>query len=225
MIEPPTQTKRRGYEAVPADCQGQTITMSDTLSVRADFLGDEAFWDKFVAGSGGRRCDELLEFAQGIRNADYVFPDHKAVVELKTLETDPTDDERLSADILDSTDPRLILNAKFRLRFKKLLGSANAQIKETMGLMNSEYFGVFVLVNNSFAEITAADATDIINRELLNPSRFHSVHICIYIPKRLSMIDGREALPIGMMLSPHAREESIRFGGAFMNSLIDFVYG
>lgn len=219
---------------VPVDCVGADLAVSTISEARETRFGDESFWDRFIQSVDGLRCDENLPIPAGQRSADYIFLNHAMIIELKTLESDPFENDSLRSKLIDDSESRTdqgnIDIARrayvdhFHSRIKKVISSANDQIKSTLKIVNdSRYGSMIVIVDNAFYDIELNDATGCIERILADKSSFRSIDGCIYIPANMALIDGAKSLPIGLIVGNHATERTIRFGGAFMNSLIDFM--
>ena len=130
---------------------------------------DENTFNAFVVSVGGQRIDTLhpkLTFL----NADYIFPDEKIIIELKTLETEVqnTDQFREKMGIVHrklhanykkaplSLDPNVsaeYLKAfieLFRAPLARIVKKANSQIKSTkQNLDYADYQGILLLINDS----------------------------------------------------------------------------
>lgn len=222
------------YDPVPVDCNGANLSVSTISEARETRFGDEGFWDRFIGSVDGLRCDEILPIPHGQRSADYIFQNHAMIIELKTLESDPFENDSLRSKLTDNSESGVngsqIDNARrayvshFHGRLKKIISSANEQIKSTLKIINDDRYGsLVVVVDNAFYDIELDDATGCIDRILTDKSSFRSIDGCIYIPANMAIIDGAKSLPIGLIVGNHATERTIRFGGAFMNSLIDFM--
>lgn len=126
-------------------------------------IADEPHWNKFVLTAGGEPVGPHIK-RQGIRNADYMFPTAKVIVELKVLQTEFAHsketlqkvDELIAKypdmDPDDRTKPlRRELLMLLRKPLQRMINSANRQIKETkqeLGL--ADWSGITVCVNDGF---------------------------------------------------------------------------
>jgi hypothetical protein len=235
----PTHPKQDSYSdtipvQVPRECVGAELTFKKTIRMRESCFSDENFWDRFIAANDGFRCDEKLSVPEGIRSADYIFFKSKIIVELKSIEADPLDNndvllkmQNVDLDqtiMLQNEQAKEIYVAYFHKRLKKIISSANQQIRESIKVVNDpSYRGIVVVVDSAFDAIDIHEAGKCFSRILGNESTYSSLDCCIYLPSRYAILDGVETLPIGMFLGLNATEHGVRFGGAFMNSVIDFM--
>lgn len=122
------------------------LSEDDLAEMKA--CANEKTFDAFVESVGGKRIDALhpnLTFP----NADYIFPDDKVIIELKTLETEVQNSDQFRAKVtvvnrklfakykktplsLDSTVSLEYLKAfieLFRPPLARIIKKANSQIK------------------------------------------------------------------------------------------------
>lgn len=126
-------------------------------------IADEPHWNKFVLTAGGEPVAPYIK-RQGVKNADYMFPASKVIVELKILQTEFAHTkqmlERVEAliakfpepDLDDKSHPlRRELLLLLRKPLQRIINTANRQIKETkreLGL--NDWKGIIVCVNDGF---------------------------------------------------------------------------
>jgi hypothetical protein len=123
-------------------------------------VADEEHWVKFISRVGGELVAPYIK-RQGVKNADFMFPEARVIVELKVVITELAHSEQMLAkvDTLSArfpdglSDPRLQreLFSLLRNPLNRILKSANRQIRETkqyMGLVG--WRGLIVLVNDGF---------------------------------------------------------------------------
>lgn len=123
-------------------------------------IADEEHWVQFIPRVGGELVAPHIK-RPGVKNADFMFPDARVVLELKVVVTELAHSEQmlarveaLSARFPDGlSDPRLQreLFSILRVPLKRILKTANRQIRETkqeLGLLG--WRGLIVLVNDGF---------------------------------------------------------------------------
>ena len=64
------------------------------------YLEVEPFFDEVISRAGGYRVDNLIPRHRTFDNSDYYFESEGVFVELKVLEPDPEEDQRLSARLV-----------------------------------------------------------------------------------------------------------------------------
>lgn len=171
---------------------------------------DENTFNDFVESVGGQRIDTLhpkLNFP----NADYVFPDEKVIIELKTLETEVqnTDQFREKMGIVHrklyakyrktplALDPKVTAEylkafiELFRAPLARIVKKANSQIKSTKQNLNyADYQGILLLVNDSLKELPPRLILATLAR-ILNGSS-SSIRAMIYLTNHYVVIPGDE---------------------------------
>lgn len=123
-------------------------------------VADEEHWVQFVPRVGGELVAPHIK-QQGVKNADFMFPDARVVIELKVVVTELAHSEQMLAkvDALSArypdglADPGLEseLFSILRAPLKRIIKTANRQIRETkqyLGLVG--WRGLIVLVNDGF---------------------------------------------------------------------------
>jgi hypothetical protein len=126
-------------------------------------VADELHWSKFVLTAGGEPVGPHIK-RQGIKNADFMFPNAKVLIELKVLQTEFAHtkqtlqkvDELIAKypgmDPDDRTRPlRRELLLLLRKPLQRVINTANRQIKETkqeLGL--TDWSGITVCINDGF---------------------------------------------------------------------------
>lgn len=126
-------------------------------------IADEPNWNRFVLTAGGEPVGLHIK-RQGIKNADYIFPTAKVIVELKILQTEFAHtkqtlqkvDELIAkypgVDPDDRTKPlRRELLLLLRKPLQRIINTANRQLKETkqeLGL--ADWNGITVCINDGF---------------------------------------------------------------------------
>ena len=123
-------------------------------------IADEEHWVQFISRVGGELVAPFIK-RQGIKNADFMFPGARVVLELKVVVTELAH----SAQMLAKLDALLVqfpdgfsdlrlqreLFSMLRAPLKRILKTANRQIRETkqeLGLVG--WRGLIVLVNDGF---------------------------------------------------------------------------
>jgi hypothetical protein len=123
-------------------------------------VADEEHWIQFIPRVGGELVGPHIK-QQGVKNADFMFPDARVVIELKVVVTELAHSEQMLAKV-DAllarfpdglSDPGLEreLFSILRVPLKRILKTANRQIRETkqyLGLVG--WRGLIVLVNDGF---------------------------------------------------------------------------
>src|SRR4051812_35944937 len=61
-------------------------------------IADETHWNEFVLRAGGELVSPHIK-RQGIKNADYMFPDSKVIIELKILQTEFSRTEQMLSKV------------------------------------------------------------------------------------------------------------------------------
>lgn len=141
--------------------EGESDGNLDYAQLRS--IADEAHWNDFVPLAGGKLVAPLIT-RQGVKNADYLFPEARVVAELKVLETEFGHSPQALvkvADLLklypgiDPDDPTKPLRAELlkvlRAPLQRIVNKANRQIKETkqeLGLIG--WRGIIIIVNDGF---------------------------------------------------------------------------
>lgn len=126
-------------------------------------IADETHWNEFVPLANGKLVGPLIK-RQGVKNADYLFPDARVIAELKVLETEFTHTPQVLAKVKelfrrypdidpdDRTQPlRTELIKVLRAPLQRIINKANRQIKETkleLGLLR--WRGIIIIVNDGF---------------------------------------------------------------------------
>ena len=171
---------------------------------------DEATFNLFVERFGGRRID-AIHHALEVQNADYVFPEDKVIIELKTIETEIHNTDQFR-------EKMTVLNRRILARFKKgplsldpvvqrewlkgfvdlyrppiarLIKKANAQIKSTsQNLGYADYKGVLLLVNDGLKELPPRLMLPTLGRVLTGSCS--SIRAVIYLTNHYVIIPGDE---------------------------------
>lgn len=155
----------------------------------------EALFDEFINTVGGERVSEFVGKSPKFENADYIFEEHKIIIELKEIQTEYDKPEiiynhlhkllnRLSNEeanklheSLDSQEQFLNLPEWFKIDFNKyfrpqvsrVLKKANLQIKTTKEHFKiSKNNGVLFLVNDYFTGVNPLMFMAIISEILLH---------------------------------------------------------
>ncbi|WP_056294744.1 hypothetical protein [Afipia sp. Root123D2] len=126
-------------------------------------IADEKHWNKFVPTAGGELVAPRIK-RQGVKNADYIFPHAKVVVEHKLLQTEFAHSKEILKKVDDliaqypdgqpDTANPVLRDGLIDLLVKplqRIVNSANRQIKETkaeLGLTN--WSGILLCVNDGF---------------------------------------------------------------------------
>jgi len=168
----------------------------------------EANWDEFVSQVGGYKVSDRFPRAE-FENADYVFPVHKVIVELKIIENeiDKTQQFRQKADALWrrlsnehgrtplSLDPKITAEylreflSLFRAPIARIAKKANKQIKSTkLHLALQDHSGVWLLVNDNLRELAPKPMLHTLCRILNGSSK--SVDACIYLTNHYVITPG-----------------------------------
>jgi hypothetical protein len=132
-------------------------------------IADEPHWNTFVQTHGGQLVAPMIK-REGVKNADYLFPDARVIAELKILETEFAHSKEMleKADKLaakypgvDPDDPSQPLRRELlrllRNPLQRIINKANRQIKETkaeLGLV--DWRGVLICVNDNFRGVPPA---------------------------------------------------------------------
>lgn len=168
----------------------------------------EPNWDLFVEKAGGYKVSNRYPRAD-FENADYVFPDHKVIIELKIIENeiDKTDQFRqkaaaLSARLFEkhgktplSLDPKVTADflkgflGLFRAPIARIAKKANSQIKSTKANLGlDDYQGVWLLVNDNLKELAPGPMLHTLGRILNGSNR--SLEACIYLTNHYVTFPG-----------------------------------
>ncbi|MGF7151458.1 hypothetical protein FHS96_005124 [Sphingomonas zeicaulis] len=126
-------------------------------------IADEKHWVEFIPRVGGELVAPHIK-RQGVKNADFMFPYSRVVLELKVVVTELAHSEQMLAKVDAAfaqfpgglSDPYLQreLFSILRVPLKRILKTANRQIRETkqeLGLVG--WRGLIVLVNDGFRGI------------------------------------------------------------------------
>ena len=171
---------------------------------------DELTFNSFVGRVGGLRLDTLHPSPE-VQNADYIFPEDKVIIELKTLETEigNTDQFREKMTVVNrrlwkkygktplSLDPEVsaaYLKAFIELHrapIARIVKKANAQIKSTKQNFGYDgYKGILLLINDGFRELPPRLMLATLGR-ILNGS-CSSIRAVIYLTNHYVVIPGDE---------------------------------
>ena len=125
-------------------------------------IADEPHWNKFVLTAGGGLVSPHIK-RQGVKNADYMFPAAKVIVELKVLQTEFARTKQMLFKVeelarypgIDPDNQTLPLRRELLLLLRKplqrIVNTANRQLKETkreLGL--TDWSGIIVCINDGF---------------------------------------------------------------------------
>ncbi len=170
----------------------------------------EANWDNFVEKVGGFKVSDRHPNPD-FQNADYVFPEHKVILELKIIENEIDKTEQF-VEKMNALSRRLqakygktplsmdpIVTAAylkgfielFRAPLARVAKKANRQIKSTKPHLGMEEFkGVWLLVNNNLKELPPNLMLGTLGR-ILNGA-YSSVDACIYLTNHYVFFPGDE---------------------------------
>ena len=178
----------------------------------AEFNGfaNELTFNAFVERVGGLRIDTLHPNLD-VQNADYIFPDEKVIVELKTIETEVgnTDQFREKMSVINRRlfakhkKTPLAFDSKvtaeylkgfidlYRAPLARIVKKANAQIKSTKhNLGYADHQGVILIINDRLRELPPRFMLATLAR-ILNGSN-SSIRAMIYLTNHYVVIPGDE---------------------------------
>ena len=155
---------------------------------------------------GGKRPVELMQFQPGTNNADFIFANQKVVAELKSLDEDKINDERViekvSALYLSELEnghapvvvfgearmttagfnPEYVEGIKdiYKTPVRNAVKKANQQIRDTKKVLGDEaYKGLLIVANNNHSALDPWHAHFILC-EILRKEEFRSINTAIY---------------------------------------------
>ena len=134
-------------------------------------IADELTLDRFIKKLGGQKVSEIIP-AASFENADYLFPQQKVIIELKTLESEFGDTNEFKSKLAALTErfaregklgggsflgkpyPQEFVRAfidLFRPPLARIAKKANRQIRQTKMQLNlGDARGVLLCVNDEF---------------------------------------------------------------------------
>jgi hypothetical protein len=156
-------------------------------------VADEAHWNEFVVSAGGELVAPLIR-RDGVKNADYLFRNHKILAELKVLETEFFHSKELLARFetisrnyygIDQHDPAYPLQQQEIIKelnkpLQRIIKKANRQIKSTkieLGL--PDYRGVLIVVNDGFRGVRPGLVVGLIGN-ILSGTSYKSIDAVVY---------------------------------------------
>lgn len=149
---------------------------------------DEPHWQEFIVQAGGELVAPLIT-RQGVKNADFLFREHRVVAELKILETEFLENENIAAKVTqafaaqeaDKSYPlERELERIFKAPLQRIINKANRQIKETkreLGLTG--WRGVLIVVNDGFRGLPPGQVMGLC-ASILNGKSYSSCDAFIY---------------------------------------------
>lgn len=171
---------------------------------------DEPTFNTFVERMGGHRIDTLHP-APDVQNADYIFPQEKIIIELKTLETEVgnTDQFREKMTVINrrlyakykktplSLDPEVTAEylkafiELYRAPIARIIKKANAQIKSTkQNFGYDDYQGILLLINDGLKELPPRPMLATLGRILKGSCS--SIRAVVYLTNHYVIIPGDE---------------------------------
>lgn len=155
-------------------------------------IADEPHWNKFVLTAGGELVSPRIKH-QGVKNADYMFPAAKVIVELKVLQTEFARTKEMLFKVeeliakypsVDPDDRTLPLRRELLLLLRKplqrIINTANRQLKETkreLGL--ADWNGIIVCVNDGFRSAPPHLVFDLLT-QVLSQTSYSNTDALIY---------------------------------------------
>jgi hypothetical protein len=171
---------------------------------------NELTFNAFVEHLGGHRIDSLHP-SPDVQNADYIFPQNKIIIELKTIENEvgSTEQFRQKVTVVHrklykkykktplSLDPEVsaeYLKAfieLYRAPIARIVKRANAQIKSTkQNFGYDEYQGILLMVNDGLRELPPRLMLGTLGR-ILNGA-YSSIRAVVYLTNHYVIIPGDE---------------------------------
>lgn len=191
------------------DANGVQWLSEDELAQFKSCANEPAF-NAFVEYLGGHRIDSLHP-SPDVLNADYIFPQHKVIIELKTIENEVGDTEQFRQKMTVvhrkiykkykktplSLDPEVSVEylkafiELYRAPIARIVKKANAQIKSTkQNFGYDEYHGILLLVNDGLKELPPRLMLGMLGR-ILNGA-YSSVRTVIYLTNHYIIFPGDE---------------------------------
>lgn len=172
-------------------------------------VADEPHWIEFVQGVGGALVAPLIT-RQGVKNADFIFPAYKTIVEMKIIESEIGLDNNMKERIYKISEkydsiPQNVAWPKFENEISEILikplrrivTKANQQIKQTKIELNlPAYSGIILLVNDNTRSIDANLMINIVAKAMLR-GNFGSTNAVIYLTNHYVAVKGH---PIASLL-------------------------
>ncbi len=129
-------------------------------------IADETHWNAFVPTAGGELVAPRIK-RKGVRNADYMFPDSKVIIEHKLLQTEFAHSKEVLArvdaliaqypDSLQGEEPPALHRGLLEVLSKplqRIVNSANQQIKQTKAELGlADWSGILLCVNDGFRAV------------------------------------------------------------------------
>lgn len=178
----------------------------------------EAEFDAAVASMGGKRLSEYVGQAPTFENADYIFPEHKVIAELKCLDEDKINDERIIEkaselyirELKAGRAPEIIFGTVrgttegyseeythaianlYRTPVQFLLKKANSQIKSTRDhLQAGDHIGLVIVANNRHSALDPVNGAHLIGELLNQQTRYNGINGAVYFNADQRVIDPR----------------------------------
>ncbi|WP_313078378.1 hypothetical protein [Agrobacterium pusense] len=192
-------------------------------------VSDEKNFDIVVERFGGERIDALIK-RKGVKQADYLFRQHRVVAEHKFLETEfgHTPEAEAKVDAIFSRHPPddngeyppemfTELRGVLRAPLQRIIKKANTQIRDTkqeLALVGFE--GVLLLVNDNFRSPPPAFVIGLTS-DILSQGLYKSIRAIVYITNHfVELPDHPDALLLWVpMYSPVASESLVSFINSF----------
>ena len=209
-------------------------------------IADEPTIDQFVDSIGGTRLTELFP-RPTFQNADYYLSEHRAVIELKILETELTRGKEFGSKrdaliekfvrehgmrgpMLGQPWPVDFVQEFYRLfrpALARIAKKANRQLKETKAVLSAAghnpEFGILLCVNDNLRSVPPAVVMGLFGDVLANA--YSSVDAFIYLTNHYVDVPGSDYANIlwAPLYSPGAPEELVEIVNRLGRRWFDFA--
>lgn len=171
----------------------------------------EPEFDRCIESIGGQKLSDIVGQSPNFNNADYLFREHKVIAELKCLEENKDNDEKLRERVHElynkylregktklivygeveisanevSKDFGLELMEMYRVPIQRVIKKANKQIRQTKAHLHlTDHTGILLLVNDGH-EMLSPDQLKWILANTLRRNSYSSINTVIFFTVNL----------------------------------------